>query len=148
MPSSGTDTMLGLAMRFSVTIDHGMYNLGSWQKVEGLDVQWEIVEYRAGDQKNQRWYFPGFTKYSNIKLSRAASKDDTEKVKKWLNSNSFKMEKQSGSVKLLDAKGEEVASWDLENVIPVHWSVSGFDATASKLAIETLELAHAGFLDE
>jgi len=48
------------------------HDLGSWAKVDGLDVSWDIAEYRAGDGGNYRWYFPGNTKYSNIKLARAA----------------------------------------------------------------------------
>jgi hypothetical protein len=36
--------------------------------------------------------------------------------------------------------------WDLKNVMPVRWSITGFDAGASRVATETLELAHLGFL--
>ena len=147
MPISDTDT-LGLAMRFAVKIDNGSYDLGSWAKAEGLDVSWEIVDYRAGDSQNHRWFFPGLTKYANLKLTRAATKSGTGAVKKWLNSNSFKNEPQTGAIKLLDAKGEEIADWTLMNVIPVHWAVAGFDASQSKLAMETLEIAHLGFLTE
>lgn len=137
---------LGLSMRFSVSISS--YELGSWMKVEGLKVSWEVCEYRAGDAKNLRWYFPGYTKYETIKLSRAACKDDTDKVKAWLNSNSFKTEVQVGSIELRDSTDTAVATWDLNNVMPVMWNVSGFDATANKVAIETLELAHLGFLTD
>jgi hypothetical protein len=34
----------------------------------------------------------------------------------------------------------------LENAVPTKWSIQGFDAGASKVAIETLVVAHAGFL--
>ena len=142
----GQDTLLGLAMRFAVKIDNGKYDLGSWSKAEGLEVSWELCEYRAGDSKNQRWYFPGHTKYSTVKLSRAATKDGTESVKEWLNSNSFKAEVQMGAIGLHDSTDTEITSWELVNVMPVKWNVAGFDATANKIAVETLELAHMGFL--
>jgi phage tail-like protein len=141
------DTQLGMSMRFTVKIDKTPYDLGSWAKVGGLDVAWDVVEYRAGDAKNERWYFPGNTKYSTIKLERAVQKADTTAVREWLDSNSFKHEIQSGKVELLDAKSEPVMHWTLRHVIPVKWSISPFDSNANKVALETLELAHMGFLE-
>jgi len=143
-----TDAPIGMAMRFAVTIDDGQYNLESWSEAKGLEVSWDLVEYRAGDHRNDRWFFPGLTKYPTIKLVRAATIEGTEAVKKWLNSNSFTHKAQSGSIVLKDAHLTEVSKWDLRQVIPVKWSVSGFDATSSKVALETLELAHLGFLTE
>lgn len=141
-----TDAQIGMSMRFKVTIDNGKFDLGSWSKVAGLDVAWDLVEYRAGDGDNERWYFPGLTKYSTIKLERAVQADGTKAVKEWLNSNSFQHEVQTGAIELLDAKGATVMDWELRHVIPVRWSVTPFEATSSKVALETLELAHMGFL--
>ncbi|HZB42238.1 MAG TPA: phage tail protein [Ilumatobacter sp.] len=141
------DTQLGVGMRFKVTIDKTSYDLGSWAKVSGLDVTWDLIEYRAGDGKNDKWYFPGLTKYSTVKLERAVQKADTEAVRGWLESNSFAMEVQSGKVELLDAKSEPVMHWTLRHVLPAKWSISPFDANASKVALEVLELAHMGFLE-
>jgi phage tail-like protein len=141
------DTQLGVGMRFKVTIDDTNYDLGSWSKVSGLDVTWDIAEYRAGDGQNDKCYFPGLTKYSTVKLERAVQAEGTKKVREWLDSNSFKMKVQSGKVALLDAKSEEVMFWTLRHVIPGKWSISPFDANASKVAIEVLELVHMGFLE-
>ena len=78
------DMPLALANRFTVKVDApGEIDLGSWAKVDGLDVTFDVVEYRAGDAWNSRWYCPGATKYSTVKLSRAVTAD-TEKVRKWL----------------------------------------------------------------
>jgi hypothetical protein len=78
------DVPLALANRFKVKVDApGEIDLGSWAKVEGLDVTFDVVEYRAGDAWNSRWYCPGATKYSTVKLSRAVTADTT-KVKDWL----------------------------------------------------------------
>ncbi len=142
------DTQVGMSMRFTVKIDEKSYDLGSWAKVSGLDVVWDLVEYRAGDgPKNERWYFPGHTKYSTIKLERAVQDADTKKVRTWLEKNSFNHKVTSGTVELLDAKLATVMDWTLRHVIPVKWSISPFDSTASKVALETLELAHMGFLE-
>jgi phage tail-like protein len=146
-----TDTSkIGLANRFVVTMSGiKKYDLGSWQKADGLDVGWDVAEYRAGDNGNDRFYFPGNTKYNNVKLIRAIS-DETAKVREWLDSNSFKFTPYVGSIKILDAHGEDIpgADWELRDVMPVKWSVSSMDAGASSVSIETLELAHKGFLKD
>lgn len=140
---------LGLAYRFKVTID-GEFDLGSFSKVDGLDVKWDVAEYRAGDAGNNRWYFPGNTKYTDISLVRAAS-GESAKVRKWLNSNSFNMAPQHGKITLYDANFKEantVLEWDLRHVMPVKWSINGFDASSSSVAVETLVICHLGFLED
>jgi phage tail-like protein len=145
MPTAA-DIPLGLSMRFNVTID--AYELASWSKASGLEVSWDLVEYRSGDGDNVRWICPGLTKYPTVKLERAAEEAGSKMVRTWLNSNSFKYEAQSASIELFDAGLKKVASWDLQNVMPVKWSIASFDAGTSKVALETLELAHIGFLEE
>jgi phage tail-like protein len=140
-------TMLGMANRFTVVIDNGTYNLGSWAQVDGLDVKWDMAEYRAGDSGNERWYFPANTHYSVIKLTRAASAE-SKKVRSWLDSTSFTWEPQSAMVWLHDSAGAQVMPWELKHVMPLRWSITGFDAGASKVATETLELNHRGFLND
>jgi len=139
------DLQLGLSMRFRVEIDG--QDLSWWAKASGLEVSWAVCEYRAGDVGNERWYFPGLTKYPTIKLERAASSKDTATVKDWLSKTQFNHEPSSGKVELQDAKQEMVHVWELKHVIPVKWSINAFEAGSSKVAVETLELAHMGFLD-
>ncbi len=136
---------LGLSNRFHVKIDS--HDLGSWSKVEGLDVSWDMAEYRAGDGGNYRWYYPGNTKYSNIRLARAAC-EDSKKVQQWLSDNSFKHELGTGTITLNDSGHNPVIDWRLEGAYPAKWSITGFDAGGSSVAIETLELVHLGFLND
>jgi phage tail-like protein len=138
-------TMLGMANRFTVKIDNGQYDLGSWSQVDGLDVKWDMAEYRAGDAGNERWYFPANTHYSVVKLTRAAS-EESKATRSWLDSTSFKWAPQMAVVKLHDAHSKPVVEWELKQVMPLRWSVSGFDAGASRVVTETLELTHRGFL--
>jgi phage tail-like protein len=143
----GDATMLGMANRFTVNIHNGKYNLGSWSQIDGLDVKWDIAEYRAGDGGNDRWYFPANTHYSVIKLTRAAS-TESDQVRGWLDSTSFKWEAQTATIQLHDSAGKPVTHWDLKKVMPVRWSITAFDSGASKVATETLELNHVGFLND
>ena len=47
---------------------------------------------------------------------------------------------------LMDYGGVPVVQWRLNEFFPIAWSVVDFDADQAKPAIETLELAHTGFL--
>jgi phage tail-like protein len=134
-------------MRFLVTVD-ALTDLGAWSKASGLEVSWDLVEYRAGDAKNDRWIFPGVTKYPTVKLERAAEKGASAKVQKYLNDNSFKYKEQTAKIVLQDASGVEVVSWTLQRAMPIKWAVAPFDGAGNKVALETLELAHTGFLSE
>ncbi len=52
----------------------------------------------------------------------------------------------SGKITLFDAALGEVASWELQNVLPQAWKGPSFDANGKLVALETLELVHEGFL--
>jgi phage tail-like protein len=141
---------IGLSNRFVVKMTgKSEYDLGSWYKADGLDVSWDVAEYRTGDGGNDRFYFPGNTKYSNIKLTRAVS-EETKKVRAWLTKNSFTSEVFIGKIELYSAKKADglITDWELRDVMPVKWAITGFDAGASQVSLETLELAHRGFLED
>jgi len=140
---------IGLANRFVVTVvEQQTYDLGSWQKCEGLDVTWDVPDFRAGDQGNMRWFFPANTKYKSVKLIRAATKDDSGKVRDWLNKNAWQQDQTRGIIKiqLMDSFAEEIIDWELKNALPKAWSINTMDAGASQVAVETLEIEHEGFL--
>jgi phage tail-like protein len=144
-----TDTsQIALTNRFKVVMSgNNKYDIGSWAKAEGLDVTWDVAEYRSGDGGNDRLYFPGNTKYQNIRLTRGVS-NETASTKAWLDETSWSAQLFEGYIQLRDSKGEPVAEWNLRDVMPTKWSVTTFDASASQVALETLELAHRGFLND
>ena len=147
MPLTDSST-IGLSNRFVVAMSgKSEYDLGSWSKAEGLDVTWDVAEYRMGDGGNDRLYFPGNTKYNNIRLSRGVS-DEAKKTKTWLDKTSWEMELFTGFIEVRDSGGKPVFEWTLRDVMPSKWSLSTFDAGASQVLLETLELVHRGFLDD
>ena len=56
----------GLGLRFKVAIDG--HELGNWQKCDGLNVEYDIQEYREGGQNGFVHRLPGRAKYENVKL--------------------------------------------------------------------------------
>jgi phage tail-like protein len=139
---------IGMSNRFKVKVTGGP-DLGSWQKAEGLDVTWDVAEYRMGDAGNMRWFAPGNTKYNPVTLTRAAESGDSAKVRDWLNNNSF-AHKAGKEIQIIleDPNKKTVMEWHLKNVMPKKWSINSMDAGSSQVAIETLQLEHEGFLDD
>jgi len=146
---ASSDVKHGLALRFEVKIDD--HDLGAWATCQGLDVEFDVLSYQeAWGTKawNSTHYHPGRTKYPHIKLTRAMTKADSTKVHTWLvKIQKMKLPKSTGKITLFDAWGDEVFHWTLEGVLPAKWQGASLDASATKVAIETLELVHAGFLE-
>lgn len=144
------NSVIGLVNRFTAKVSgQGEYDLGSWYKIDGLDVTWDVADTRVGDQGNYRFFAPANTKYSAVKLSRAANDADSKMVRKWLNETQFNHKIGNiMTVGLHDSNTKGVLEWELRNVMPAKWSISTFDAGGSAVAVEILELQHEGFLEE
>lgn len=143
---SGFLSIKGNAGRFLFVIDDSDYDLGSWSKVTGLGVTWDSCEYRSGENR-AAWIMAGTPKYSKISLSRATG-PDSQTVKEWLTETSKNPKTFSGSVKLLGWTGLPIVEWTLKAFCPAGWKIGEFDPKLSNVVIETLELVHAGFLDD
>ena len=136
---------VGMGHHFSVVVDNPTFDLGTWSKVSGLQVSWNPCEYRVGDQGNQFWVIPGTTKYSHIKLSRAACVESNI-VQLWLSQTSTDPTPLTGVISLVTQMGIPIVAWQLNDFFPIGWSITDFDASQGRAAIETLELVHGGFL--
>ena len=130
--------------RFNVTTDGDAHDLGSWSKVSGLDVSWDIAEYRSGGAANvSRWFFPGNTKYGTVKLSRSSS-SETDLVFVWLRHIAETGDSPALVITLFDQAGNAVVRWQLENVLPRKYTVGGLNSEGTDVAIESLVLSHEG----
>lgn len=137
-----TDIALGL--HFRVVID-GQTSLGDWTKCEGLSVEYDVYEFKEGGVNSHIHRLPGRAKYQNIKLSRPVTRD-TASVAQWLASVTPGMPRTTMQISVLDEGATEIASWSLDTVIPVRWTGPTLDVAQSGVAVESLELAHGGFL--
>jgi phage tail-like protein len=137
---------VAMTHRFVVRVDMSRYDLGSWTKVSGLKVSWSKHVYRPGNN-NDELVFPGNISYETVKLARAACSDSAT-VQDWLSTTSRHAKLLSGGISMLDHMGMPVITWNLRQFFPISWAVSDFDSSGARPAIETLELAHTGFLDD
>jgi phage tail-like protein len=146
----GLDVFFGsvsVARRFRVAIDESSYDLGSWSSASGLNVNWDTCEYRSGDTWNHPLIYPGIPRYQRIKLSRAAC-GDSQTVQEWLSVTARRNQPLTGAIALVDWVGQPTVTWELREFFPAGWGIGEFNAAGGQVAIETLELAHTGFLDD
>jgi phage tail-like protein len=144
--AAGAFNLRGDSSKFLVVFDDSDYDLGAWSKASGLSVSWDSLEYRSGDS-NDVWAVPGQPKYSKVSLSRATC-PDTGFVQEWLAETRKKPKVFSGSIKLMTWIGLPLCEWTLKEFFPVGWKIADLDSKAATIVMETLEIAHTGFLDD
>ena len=136
------DGFFGMTLHFQVNVDG--VDLGTWSKVEGLTVEFGVLSHADGEDAHVT-LSPGRSSYQNITLTRpvtAASKATTA----WLSTHKRKPMKGTGAIVLMDAARVPVMSWELMGVLPLKWAGPNLDVSTSGVAMETLVLAHEGFL--
>jgi len=105
----------------------------------------DVVEQRAGSSPDYSSIkMPGQTRYSNIVLKREITKGDNEFFN-WISTIKLNtVERRDISIALLNEVHEPVMVWKVKNAFPIKLTGPVLDASASEIAIETLELAHEG----
>lgn len=116
-----------------------------FQEASGLESAIDAMEYREGGDNSTLRKIPSITKYTNITLKRGVT-DDRELFdwhKQWAN-GSPNAQRISGSIILLDRHGQEQVRWNFFQGWPAKWTGPSFNAQATEIAVETLEIAHEG----
>jgi phage tail-like protein len=130
---------------FVVTIDG--IELGSFNSCEGLGCEVVLEPREEGGNNGHVWQLPTRLKYPNVKLSRPLTKD-TQKVAKWFASMTTGFERKTAHIEARTGDGVMVARWGLLEVVPVRWTGPSFNPESPKVATETIEIAHHGYLME
>lgn len=156
-PTPGSWPTYGLSMRFQVAIDDPTSNrltdLGMWSACKGLKVTFATTTVKLGGNYAYEQVLPEQIKYSNVTLERGMLKNDSMKVQSWLAGVAKKWQDVdsyqgcSVTIKLYNATDDGYAmAWTLQHAYPVSWTGPSMVASESRIAIETLEFAHQGFL--
>jgi phage tail-like protein len=128
---------------FSVTI--GEKELGTFSSCEGLGVEVVLEQREEGGFNGHVWQLPTRLKYTNIKLSRPLG-EESKKIAAWFASMTRGVERRTATITARNAMNEDVATWNLSGVVPVRWTGPSLNVDSPKVATETLEIAHHGFL--
>ncbi len=128
---------------FGVSIDDR--DLGTFNSCEGLGCEVVIEQREEGGNNGFVWQLPTRIKYSNVKLTRPIGKD-TVKVTKWFASMANGVTRRTATITARTQDNQIVAQWGLDGVIPVRWSGPSLSLESPKVATETIEIAHHGFV--
>lgn len=121
------------------------HDLGAFTSCDGLGCEVVVEQREEGGNQSFVHQLPGRLKYTNVKLTRPINAD-TEKLAAWFAGMATKVQRRSAQIVAMTNDGKEVASWSLLDVIPVRWTGPQLNVDSPKVATETLELAHHGFI--
>ncbi len=127
--------------RFRVEVE-GIQQAG-FSEASGFDASLDVVEYREGTDIITPRKLPGLAKYGNISLKWGVT--DSMDMYTWIEDCiSGNVERKTLTIIAVDEEGGDVATWQVIEAWPTKYTAPDFNATASEVAIEVLELAHEG----
>ena len=131
------------SFRFLVFL--GNHGTVAFQEVSGLDTEYDVIEYRGGN--NPQFQFPtmpGLKKHSDIILKKGMFKSDTSIFDYFSRVKMNTVVKETVVIQLLDEEDKPLFTWTLQNAFPKKVSGTSMNAKTSEVAIEELVLAHEG----
>lgn len=119
---------------YQVTVDN--HRVMSFSEISGLTVEYEHVMYRHGYSFSMGIdLIRGKSKPINITLRRGVAKLRTY-LYDWVKQG----DKRNVLIDLCDETGLAVVSWQVINALPFKLDAPSFNASASEVAIESLDL--------
>ncbi len=130
--------------KFRFEVDLGTELKGvSFQEVSGMDVETQIIEYRASNSPLfATEKMPGIAKYGNITMKKGIFVNDNS-FWSWhaeIQMNTIK--RRTILIKLLDESGNITMQWSLNNAWPTKIIGTDLKSDGSEVAIDTIEIAH------
>jgi len=134
-----------LSFRFRVEIKNR--EVGEFTEVTGLQAEVEVFEYREGGVNEFVHKLAGPVRYpSNLILKHGLM--DADQIWKWEQQIlEGTISRANVSIVLMDETGQDRWRWNFRDAYPVKWSGPDLRAGTAEVAVETLELAHRGFLE-
>ena len=132
-----------VSVYFEVHIDG--YELGAFTGCDGLGCEIVIEPREEGGQNSYVHQLPGRIKYTNVKLTRPVTVETT-KIAAWFAMMNGIVRRTRAEIIVKNHDNNAVFAWVLTDVIPVRWTGPSLSVESPKIATETLELAHHGFL--
>ena len=111
----------------------------AFHECTGFNSSVDLIEHREGGAITPM-KLPGLAKYGNITLRRGVT-DDRELYDWHLAALTGDVQRRSGSIVVLDRRGEERARWNFFDAWPQRWEGPALNAEGTDVAIEVLELA-------
>jgi len=117
--------------------------LGGFQECSGLDTSLEVEDYKEGGLNDRIRKFPSRVTWSNIVLKRGIGLSDD--LWNWhaayMNGTGVR---RDGIIVLENDQHVPLKMWQFQRGLPIKWTGPAFNAKASEVAIESLEIVHEG----
>lgn len=117
----------------------------SFQEVSGLDLESQIIDYRAGNSPAfSTVKMPGIQKFGNVTMKKGVIKSDN-KFWEWFSQIKMNtIKRYPVTISLMDETGAPTMVWTLQNAWPTKITGTNLKSDANEVAIETIEIAHEG----
>lgn len=121
----------------------------AFQEVSGLDIETEVLEYRAGNNKQfSKLKMPGMVKSGNITMKKGVFVKDNA-IWDWFAEIKMNVIKRKAiTIALLDEEGAETMIWKVQNAFPSKITSTDLKGEGNEVAIDTIEIAHEGLTIE
>jgi phage tail-like protein len=115
---------------------------GGFTRVKGISREVKYESYREGGVVEYEHKLITQVSYPVVVLERGLALDD---LWKWAQATADgEVKRKTVWIRLQDESNQPLWAWQVEYALPVKWTASDLDATASPVVMESLELAHHG----
>ena len=137
-----TDERLDPFTSFNFLVQIDGVTRAAFHECSGFNSSIDLIEHREGGAPTPL-KLPGMTRFGNVILRRGVTED--RELYEWHRAAMRgEVERRSGSIVVLDRRGEEKARWNFFNAWPQRWEGPALNSEATEIAVETLELAVEG----
>jgi len=121
----------------------------AFQEVSGLDIETQPLEYRAGNNPVfSTIKMPGMLKTGNITMKKGVFVKDNAIWDWFAEIKMNTITRKALTISLLDEEGAPTMVWKVQNAFPVKVSGTDLKAGGNEVAVESIEIAHEGFVIE
>lgn len=116
-----------------------------FQEVSGLDTEYDVIEYRAGNTPEFLTVnMPGLKKHSDIILKKGFFAYDSKLFDYFHNIKMNTIAPETVTIQLMDEEQKPLFTWTLTKAIPKKVTGASMNAKTNEASIEELVLAHEG----
>ncbi len=128
--------------KFYFTVKLGEDDSVSFQEVDGLNSETQVIEYRHGN--NPVFYpikMPGLGRVGNVTMRKGIFVNDN-KFWNWYNEIKLNtIARRTVVISLLDETGTPKMTWTLNNAFPTKITGTDLKSEGNEVAVESIELA-------
>ena len=134
----------GIVAGFSVRLDD--LDLGMWTEVALGGMSLAIEPQKEGGSAGIVHQLRGQLTYESIKLSRVVT-DGTRSIGSWFRTQARAARRMHGEIVVYASSGRPMQRWNFIEAMPVKWTIPAMRSGDRAAIVETLEIAHQGFVD-